>query len=393
MAKSKRPKTKPKKPYKDFPLFPHASGQWAKKIRGRLVYFGVWADHETALRNYLKDKDYLQAGLEPIPDSNSVSVVSLCDQFLKSRKARVESGELRNSTWADYKRSCERSIKAFGRNRPADSIGPTDFTKLRSQITGQLGPVRTGREVTQIRMIFKWGFDQELIPSPRFGSDFKAPSKDVLRRHRQQSPPKFFEAEEIRAMLNIATVHSKAWILLGINCAFIQSDLSNLKLTTINLDNPILDFPRSKTAIERRVVLWPETQAALRDSLANRYTPKLEEDGDKFFVTREGNRLVRNDGVAVRSDAVHQAMNRIQKKLGIKQAKRSFGALRHTFRTVADETRDLPAILRVMGHADHTISDHYRERIADDRIEAVVNHVHDWLFVKTKKSNLAKKGS
>jgi integrase len=84
-------------------------------------------------------------------------------------------------------------------------------------------------------------------------------------------------------------------------------------------------------------------------------------------------------------------MNRIQKKLGIKQAKRSFGALRHTFRTVADETRDLPAILRVMGHADHTISDHYRERIADDRIEGVVNHVHQWLFKMPTKPTAKKK--
>ena len=33
-----------------------------------------------------------------------------------------------------------------------------------------------------------------------------------------------------------------------------------------------------------------------------------------------------------------------------------------------------------MGHSDNTISDHYRERIADERLEKVVNHVHDWLF-------------
>jgi hypothetical protein len=49
-------RAKPEKPFADFELFPHSSGRWCKKIKGRSYYFGRWDNPEGALRLY---KDFL----------------------------------------------------------------------------------------------------------------------------------------------------------------------------------------------------------------------------------------------------------------------------------------------------------------------------------------------
>ena len=57
-----------------------------------------------------------------------------------------------------------------------------------------------------------------------------------------------------------------------------------------------------------------------------------------------------------------------------------FYTLRHTFRTVADEAKDQPAADYIMGHEIPHMSTVYRERISDERLKAVTDHVRGWLF-------------
>ena len=45
-------KNKPAKPYPDFPLFPHATKCWAKKIRGKLHYFGPPRPFDSAWHSF-----------------------------------------------------------------------------------------------------------------------------------------------------------------------------------------------------------------------------------------------------------------------------------------------------------------------------------------------------
>src|SRR5262249_17933157 len=92
---------KPAKPYPEFPLTAHPAGYWCKKIRGKLHYFGPWADPDAALAKYLAQKDALHAGRKPREDLEGATVKDLCNQFLNAKAASRDAGELAPRSWQD----------------------------------------------------------------------------------------------------------------------------------------------------------------------------------------------------------------------------------------------------------------------------------------------------
>jgi integrase len=370
--------SKPDKPYPEFPLTAHPAGYWCKKIRGKIHYFGPWADPDAALQKYLEQRDALHAGRSPRPDTEGLTVKDLCNQFLNEKQARVETGELSARTWQGYKTACDFLVKQLGKARLVADLGPDDFAALRNKLAKRYGPYGLGTAIQCIRCACKFASDHGLTDRPvRYGPSFKKPSKKTVRLHRAGHGPRLFTADEIRRLIDGALTPFRAMVLLGINCGFGNNDCGNLPLSAVDLDAAVIDFPRPKTGIPRRCPLWPETVAALREALAKRPEPKKPEHAGLVFITRCGDSWAKKTA----ENPVSDLASKLLKKLGINGRKGlGFYALRHTFRTVADEAKDQPAADYIMGHEVAHMSTVYRERISDERLKAVTDYVRSWLF-------------
>ena len=137
---------KPKKPYHDFPLFAHPNGQWAKKIRGRPHYFGVWAKPQAALEKYQKERDYLYAGQAPPDECETLAEV--LEAFKADKQRCLDEGDINERTFGDYRAICA-AIARLGKHRPIKGIGKADLLKLRERLSKgkngrQLSPVTFG---------------------------------------------------------------------------------------------------------------------------------------------------------------------------------------------------------------------------------------------------------
>jgi len=167
IQKAARPSSRqPVKPHSDFPLTPHPTGYWCKRIKGRLYYFGPLDDPDGALNKYLEQKDALLAGRKPRESSEGLTVKELANQFLNAKAASRESGELTRRSWQDYKDACDRLVNHFGKGRLVEDIGPEDFADLRRRMAKGWGPGTLGNVIQRMRVVFKFAFDNRLIDKP-----------------------------------------------------------------------------------------------------------------------------------------------------------------------------------------------------------------------------------
>jgi integrase len=388
MQKSKRKSvTLQSRKHPDCPLTRRSDGRFQKKVRGVVFYFGK--DEETAIQQWLDQKDDILAGRgqRSTNEAGVYSVGRLINEYLTKKQNDLDIGKITARHFADLSATAKRTGASLGYGRAAADIGPDDFESLSHRWPTTWGLKKRKRETAIVRAIFNYGYKKEKIDRLRFGA-FTAPSRDELDAEafakQREHGKKVFTAEQLRAILDAAPPDLLPCILLGINCAFGPNDLATLPISYLDLDNSTHDYPRPKTTVSRRAFLWPETVDALKSY--RRPEARDPAHAGLFFLTANGYPLVHethnrdkegNPSLTV-TNAISVAFKKLLKKLNLYRPNLSFYSLRHCAETYGGV--DQVAVDVVMGHKSPGMSETYRHGIDDDRLRAVADNLHRWLF-------------
>jgi integrase len=415
--------TVPAKPYEGFPLFAHQTGRWAKKVRGKIRFYGRWGkvsagklvpvdDVEASASKAKIEFDrcwpYHSEGREApgADDGEYLTLRELASRFLDSKHARLETGELSRHSMDDYFRVCQNLINHFGPDKRVDDFRPADFEALRAAMAKDCGLVALKNKVNRARIVLKFAYDSRLIDRPiEFGKSFDRPSAMRLRESRNRRGENLLSREELLVILDAlsgktVTVGADpkqitlakspamlAMVLLGLNAGFGNTDVATLPKSAVDLKNGWIEFPRPKTAIKRRVPLWPETLEALRTAIDSRPRADDSIDDGLCLLTDTGKRFVRvqtsknDDRRYVVINTIGRKFEALLNKLQIGQSVGiGFYTLRHVFETAASGSKDQIAVDAIMGHVDSSMAAVYREKIDDDRLRAVTDQVRVWLW-------------
>lgn len=317
----------------------------------------------------------------PVISAGAVTLDAIRNQYVRHSRKKVEANELSKRRLDEIIRESERMVAAFGSLTRPEDLNTTRFANWRASWKG-IGPVTAGNRVRNVRAFWNWAYEAELIDVPmRFGPDFKIPKKKRAGR-----AVKLMTPDEIRLLLGAADPIMRAWVLLGINAAYIPVDLARLTRRDVDdaLSHPerLLVMLRQKSDMYRAATLWEETAEALAAARDLRPKPADRALRERFFLSPRGLELVRD---STNTSYVAPAFGRLKERAGVDRPGVVFHWFRYTFRTYAGRCRDQPAVRAVTGHAASALKDElpiddvYTHEVEIDRIRSATDAVAVWL--------------
>jgi integrase len=255
-------------------------------------------------------------------------------------------------------------------------LGPEDFGLLRAEFAKGRAPASLALDIALVKRIVMWCYQSDYLEMlPKFGPEFARPGKLAIRKSRE-AKTRILEADQLRAVIDAATQPWKTMIVLAINAGLGRTDLGRLTWGNLDLEAGLLRLARSKTQIPRTIPLWPEVVAMLREIQEARGDLPA---GEVVFQTDRGRSFQGGD----RHNIVARHFQAILKDLGFAAPGLGFYSLRRVTETAGGNCRDQVAVDQIMGHRRGTMDETYREWIDPERLKAVTDAIHAWLWPPT----------
>jgi integrase len=350
-----------------FPLTLHPTGQYCKKIKGKIYYFG--SDKKDALQRYLDQATYLHGCQNTLrkPTGDNMTLKQLCEMYLKYQYSKLQANDLTASHHNEQIGSLNKLMAFLGQNIDINDISILDLQNYKRRIqTSHVSVCRLNLHISIMKALFHWARKNDVLAN--------IPNIDAVSRGKIVHQEKFtFDTEQITILLSEADVKMRAMIWLGLNCGFGCTDCAELKWVDLNLVNARVKLARKKTGISRDLPLWPETVDALE---------KIPRIGKLVFYTSRGNpyilTLLQND---VNGNWKYTTLNtittkfsRLLKKSGLDVPKGTgFYTLRRTAATIAARSGDPFAVQRLLGHADLQMATRYVQDVSAQTDRVIKN--------------------
>lgn len=314
---------------------------------------------ETLWRDRLETRAYRLNQLgDKVDDSLSANVQS----FLDVKNAEASVGQISIGRAESIRIHLEMLMKYLGRATTVQTLSHSTVASFRKHLleqvrAGQFSDAQARDTFSTFRQFVRWlgNHTDKLEHLPKNLDDRTLAISVSIRES------KILSKQSIYALLRAATDRTRLYILLGLNAAMTQKDMSDLSVTEVDWVNGTIRRKRSKTRDCKSVpevtyTLWPETFRLLKEQrAANSPTVLVNEHGKA--LTSE---FRADDGKYKKSDAVRLAIKRLSQKTGIAF---SIKALKKTTASLLRNSSNYHGLESLfLGHSPTTVSDrHYTQ--------------------------------
>jgi integrase len=303
----------------------HPSGQWCRRVQGKLRYFGT--DYEQALRKWYETTR-----------SEGMSIGELAVQWLDWKQAQ----RLSPRTLEGYEWMARQVGIWFGKGRCPEWIEPAEVQRFLSTVGG---PWRIRNALVILKGMISWGDEMGLCGRPRGMGLWKGAPERELRRARR-GEESLWRADEVQRLMRGGTsVRCRLMAALGINLGYGVSDICAMP-THVD-EEGFVGGPRPKTGVPRLGWMWPETHALWK-----------EHGGLPMGGARSGH--------------LFRQWRKHVEKCGVDVGGRKHYDLRATLRTWMSEEGDVEAARLVMGHESRSVERFYLRSIARERVRSLL---------------------